>query len=130
MGKEDKDEEKPSDPRVAATGAISGATIGALAVCIPIVAITRSPMIAMLVVGGAAVAIAGIWISGRSKEVAAKSEQIENLESTIKDLQERLENVEVINRYETTLAERALEEEESSKPRSMGPKEVSNGQAD
>ena len=110
--KTEKDEEKgPADPRVAATSAISGSTIAILAVCIPLVAILKSPMIVLFVLAGAALAIVGVWNSGRSKEVATKSKEIEALNATVEDLKARLEDVEVINRFETTLAEKALAEE-------------------
>ena len=126
MAKRDKKEDdKHSDPRVEATSAIGGHLIAALAICIPLVVITKNPMIVLMVAGGAAVAISGIWYFGKSKEVETKSQRIEELESTIEDLTERLENVEVMNHYEEKLAERALEEleaeEQAQKPRSMGP---------
>ena len=122
MGDKKRDEKERSDPRVAATSSIGVGTIVALVALVVLFGITRSPSIAFVVIGGAALAIAGNWIFGRSKTEAAKSTEIAKLEATIEDLKERLENVEVINRYETTLAERALEEEQASKPRSMGPR--------
>ena len=115
------DKNQPSDPRVAATGAIAGATVGALAVCIPMVVVLKNPAVAFVVVGGAALAIAGVWFSGRSKIEAAKQKQIASLESTIEELRERLDNVEVINRYEKTLAESELAELEDGRRREMGP---------
>ena len=122
MAKRDKKKAgKSADPRVEATSEIGSYLIAGLAICIPLVAILKSPLIVVVVVGGAALAIAGIWRSGNSKEVESKSKRIADLESTIEDLKERLENVEVINRYETTLAERALEAEEIDQPKSMGP---------
>lgn len=126
--KKSKLEERSADPRVAATSQISGTTIAALAICIPLVAILKSPIVAFVVIGGAALAIASVWLTGRSKTESLKSEEITKLEATIKDLQERLENVEVINRYETALAERAIETELAESelvegsPREMGPK--------
>ena len=61
-------------------------------------------MLALVVIGGAAFAITGVWFFGRSKVVATHSKEIAELETTIADLKERLENVEVINRYEASLA--------------------------
>jgi hypothetical protein len=119
------EEEKSSDPRVVATSAISGGMVAALAVCIPLVAILRSPMVVFVVIGGAALAIAGVWNSGKSKGKVKKSTEIAALESTIEDLKERLENVEVMNRFEEALAEKALREGAEggeNSPRTMGPK--------
>ncbi|MGI9243380.1 MAG: hypothetical protein ACR2RV_21455 [Verrucomicrobiales bacterium] len=110
---DENDEKKPIDPRVAATSAISGSTIAILGVCIPLVAILKSPLIVFFALGGAALAIAGVWYSGRSKEVASKSKEIAALSATVEELKARLDDVEVINRFETTLAERALEEQRS-----------------
>ena len=111
-----KDSESSSDPRIAATSKISGSMVAALAICIPLVAILRSPVVVFAVIGGAGIAIAAVWLSSRSKESVTKSKQIAALESTIEDLKERLECVEVINHYEKTLAERELAGEEAGVP--------------
>ena len=121
MADSDKNEDKP-DPRVAATSVIAGTSVGMLAICIPLVAVMKNPIFPFVVVGGAALAIAGVWYFGRNQGAATQSKEIATLESTIEDLKERLENVEVINRYEATLAERSLEEmDEGTTGKSMGP---------
>lgn len=119
--KRDGASEEPADPRVQATKEIGGYLVAALAISIPLVAILENPLVVAMVVAGAAVATAGVWFFGNTKAVETKSHRIAELESTIEDLKERLENVEVINRYETSLAERALEEKECERPRTMGP---------
>ena len=102
-------ERKVVDPRVLATRSIGGTTIAALAMCIPMVAIMKSLVLPFAVIAGSAVAIGCVWFFGRSKVVATHSKEIEALEETVDDLKERLENVEVMNRYETVLAERSVE---------------------
>lgn len=100
MTKRDKDDES-ADPRVAATGKISGTMVAALAIGIPLVLVLKSPVVVFWVICGAALAIAGVWLSGQSKAGESKAKKIADLEATIEDLKERLENVEVINHYET-----------------------------
>ena len=106
-------ERKVVDPRVLATRSISGSAVALLAISIPLVAILKSAVLPFVVIGGAALAIAGVWFFGRSKVVATHSKEIAALEATIKDLGERLENVEVMSRYEASLAERPLEAAEA-----------------
>ena len=110
-------ERKVVDPRVLATRSISGSALGMLAICIPLVAILKSPVLPFVVIGGAAFAIAGVWFFGRSKVVATHSKEIASLEATVEELTERLESVEVMSRYEATLGEDAGE---LSGNRSMG----------
>jgi hypothetical protein len=90
--------------------------LAALAIGIPRVLVLKSPVAVFWVICGAALAIAGVWLSGQSKAgqsktVESNAKKIADPEAMIEDLKERLENVEVINHYETTLAERALEAE-------------------
>ena len=63
---------------------------------------------------------AGVWFFGRSKVVSTHTKEIAELETAIADLKERLENVEVINRYGATLGE---DQEGVEVPRSMGTRE-------
>ncbi len=91
-----------------------------LAVSIPLVAILKSAVLPFVVIGGAALAIAGVWFFGRSKVVATHSKEIAALEATIKDLGDRLENVEVMNRFEASLSEPPLDAVEAEARRSMG----------
>ena len=103
-------EKRPIDPRVAATRSILKGSIVMFVICVPLVAILRSPILPFLVVGGSALAIAGVWFFGRSKIVASHAKEIDALERTVNELKERLDGVELRNRFEEVLAEKAISE--------------------
>ena len=109
MGK--RDESKASDPRTKALAKTWEAGFGILALCIPLVIITKSPLIPIMAILGLAVVAMYVWRTGdkgdRSSEAAFQAEN-EELRAKLKELEERLANVEVINRFEDRLAEKQL----------------------
>jgi hypothetical protein len=97
---------KIKDRRLLATSTIMGSMVGALALCIPLCWITNTAYLPILAIGGAALATASVWIFGKPVDPDGASKlQIAELETTIADLRERLENVEVMSRYEATLVD-------------------------
>ena len=111
---------KTPDPRVVATRAICRWTLPILAVCIPLVALLKSPILPFLVIGGASLSISSVWFFGRSKVVATHSKEIDVLEKTVEELKSRLDGVEVRNRYEEALAEKAFSEQADSESETIG----------
>ena len=111
---------KIPDPRVVATRTICRWTIPILALCIPLVGILKEPILPFLVIGGASLAISSVWFFGRSKVVATHSKEIDALEQTVEDLKNRLEGVEVRNRFEEALAEKAFGEQADSNSETVG----------
>ena len=94
------------DRRLLATSTIAGSTLGMLILCVPLCAITKDATLPVFAIAGSSLATAAVWLFGRPKNPREASEkQVAALEATLLDLQQRLENVETINRYETTLAE-------------------------
>ncbi|MBD2164097.1 hypothetical protein H6G04_06720 [Calothrix membranacea FACHB-236] len=91
MAKKSKDSlEQSSDIRVAATSKIWGLTVGILAICIPLSAVTRSGAILPLAaIGGAAAGTVAIWRSDhkKSKNGYLQQQQIELLEARIATLE-------------------------------------------
>ncbi len=98
---------KPSDERAKAVGGVWRAAIAMLALSIPLCAILRSAMIPIAVIVGAALVTLYVWSNGGAGKDAEPSEN-EALREKIKELEERLANVEVINRFEDRLAEKQL----------------------
>ncbi|OUL26174.1 hypothetical protein [Nostoc sp. 106C] len=82
--------ESSHDVRVAATSKIWGTTVGILALCIPLSAVTRSGAILPLAaIGGAAVGTVVVWRSDdkKSKNNYLQQQQIELLETRIANLE-------------------------------------------
>jgi hypothetical protein len=117
-------DEKEDDPRVRATSRIWGMMIPILALSIPICAISHLgvtfPFIALMAAGAGT---ACVWIVGGK----GGSKENKRVHDRIKELEERLANVETISHFEMQLAARgkgALEnsqtesEPESSQPQS------------
>lgn len=98
------------DPRTAALNNVWGSALAMLALCIPLCAVLRSAMIPILVVAGTAIVSLYIWWSGAAEREADTSEA-DALRDKIKELEDRLANVEVINRFEDRLAEKRLRQE-------------------
>jgi len=98
------------DPRPTALGNIWGSAVAMLALCIPLGAIFRSSILPILIIAGAALVSLYIWQSG-SAEREADTSEADALRSKIKELEDRLANVEVINRFEDRLAEKRLQQE-------------------
>jgi len=95
------------DSRPAALGNIWGSAIAMLVLCIPLAAVSRTANLPLIIIVGTAVVSLYIWWSG-SAERKAESSEADELRAKIKELEERLANVEVINRFEDRLAEKRL----------------------
>ncbi len=112
--------ESSQNARVKVTSSIWGCAIGMMGVCIPLTAVTNSgPALPIVVVGGAALATIAVWTgevvstvlnSGRAqKSVDTESKkQVDALNGRIQELEERLTNVETIDRFEQHLAQKSL----------------------
>ncbi|OUL20283.1 hypothetical protein BV372_32835 [Nostoc sp. T09] len=82
--------ESSHDIRVAATSKIWGTTVGILALCIPLSAVTRSGAILPLAaIGGAAAGTVAVWRydDKKSKNNYLQQQQIELLETRIANLE-------------------------------------------
>lgn len=95
------------DPRPKAVGQIWAAAVGMLAICIPLCAVLRSAILPFFVIAGAALATLYIW-SASSRNQEPPEDEAESLRAKIKELEDRLANVEVINRFEDRLAEKQV----------------------
>ena len=81
------------DPRVRATAAIWGISIGMLGICIPLVAITNSGLVLpVLVIAGASLSTAAVWLASDSP----KPGKAQKLTQTVTGLEERIKNIEAI----------------------------------
>ena len=81
-----------SDPRVKATSTIWSLAIGMFGICIPLVAITESGiLLPLIVILGAGGGTAAVWLSPYKRQ-----QQQTHLEQTVKALEERVMNLEVI----------------------------------
>lgn len=97
------------DPRPRAVSQIWGAAIGMLALCIPLCFVIRTAALPVFVIAGASLVTLYIWTAG-AKTQDASTDETEALRAKIKELEERLANVEVINRFEDRLAEKRLQQ--------------------
>ncbi len=96
--------EPPVDVRVQLTKTIWGCSVGMLGICIPLVALTHSPVLPMCVLAAAALGTVALWLGkGGSPQgpvnAQATAEQLRQLE-------ERVANMETITRFERSLHER------------------------
>ena len=94
------------DPRVTGTGMIWAMTLPLLG--ISTMFCTLSPfgiLLPFLAIGAAGFGTAAIW-RGESKGVSADRKENQRLQDRIKELEERLANVETISRFEMQLAAR------------------------
>lgn len=77
----------PKDARVQTTSAIWGISVGMLAVCIPLVALTESGLLLpILVLIAAAGSTATVWLSPQSRP-QLKGQTLEQLEERIRSLE-------------------------------------------
>lgn len=115
----------PKDRRMVATIAIMGSALGMLALCVPLCLIVDMDSLPIWTIVSAAVATSSVWFFGKPKEVDEKqTKDIKALQASLQEMKERLENVEVMNRYEATLAEKTLAKPDSGSTepeRTMGP---------
>ena len=105
-----EEHDKPTDLKVEAN---NNFPIAALAIGLLLLVILKNPLVVLMLISAAAAVIAAVWLARNPHSDESKSDHIADLESTIADLEERLENVEIINHYETSLAERELEAAEA-----------------
>jgi hypothetical protein len=84
------------DPKVISTTRIWGITVGILAVCIPLSAVTNSgAVLPLAAIGGATVGTIAIWRSDERKSKAAlQPQQIEQLEQRVANLETIVSNEE------------------------------------
>lgn len=87
--KSEKNFHQPEDIRVTATTKIWGLTVGILAICVPLSAVTRSgAIIPLAAIGGAAVGTVAVWRSDEKKyQNKLLSPQQLELEQRIADLE-------------------------------------------
>ena len=88
------------DPRVPITQKIGSLTIGIFAIY-AVFSVNISVGIPIVLLLGQAIAVAAIWKYGRPDH---EIESVQQLESKIKELEQRIEAVEVIERFEDRLA--------------------------
>jgi hypothetical protein len=101
--------EEFQDVRIKATATIWGLCVPLLGVSIPLAAITSSAFVPLAVICGAAIATASVWIfANRNPQGAQNDAALLAAQKQIKDLEERLANLETINNFERRLAEEAL----------------------
>jgi len=120
------EEGKHRDPRVEISGRIWGMLIPVVALSIPFCALSRVGIVLpFFAIGVAGLATACVWyIGGKREGIGGKENQ--RLQQRIKELEERLANVETISRFEMQLAARekaALEDSHRQSPQSPGQKE-------
>ncbi len=116
---------KHDDPRVEIIGRIWRMLIPVVAISIPFCVLSRVGILPFFAIGAAGLATACVWyIGGKREGVGGKDNQ--RLQQRIKELEERLANVETISRFEMQLAARekvALEDSHRQSPPSPGQKE-------
>jgi hypothetical protein len=117
-----------SDPRVQIIGRIWRMLIPVLALSIPFCLLSRIGIILpFFAIGAAGVATACIWYIRGTKDGAGSKEN-QRLQDRIKELEERLANVETISRFEMQLAAREKAALEDSPVRSMSQAQPSRGE--
>jgi hypothetical protein len=98
--------EKPDDPRVVAIGRIWRMIIPVVALSIPICTLSRLGIfLPFLAVASAGVGTVCVWMFGGKRE-RVEGRENERLHARIKELEERLANVETISHFEMQLAAR------------------------
>ena len=123
-------EVEPSDPRVQIIGRIWRTLIPVLALSIPFCALSRVGIILpFFALGAAGVATACVWyFRGTREGSGAERKENQRLQDRIKELEERLANVETISRFEMQLAAREKAALEDSTNRSVSESRQSQGQ--
>ena len=94
------------DHRPGVTRSIWRCSLGMLFLCIPLVPLTGFDWLPMGVIGGAALGTLGVWMFGKpaAPPKPEKDPVLLEMQKTVASLGERLENVEVLNRFEERLA--------------------------
>jgi hypothetical protein len=105
---------EPDDLRRQATEIIWKYATGMLAISIALVGVSRSVIIPLVVVFGAAVATAVVWAF--TPQEKKSSTDLAELEERIRKIDDRLSNVETISNFDRILAEKtAASERENAK---------------
>jgi hypothetical protein len=130
---QDKRPERPEDPRVEIIGRIWKTMIPVLALSIPICTLSEHGiLLPIFAIAAAGVATPCVWYFGGKREGTGRSKENQRLQDRIKELEERLANVETISRFEMQLAAReraALEDGRSqsiSQSSQAGPSQKEN----
>ena len=92
--------------RVVATAAIWMMAIGMMALCIPLGKVTDISVLPLFIVAGATLSTAVVWLRGYRIERNAAVE-LAATQQRLRELEERLANLETINGFERRLAEEA-----------------------
>jgi len=112
------DDKRQDDSRVLIITRIWGMIIPVMALSIPFFAMSRVGIILpFFAIGAAGIASAIIW-GGGTKKLSADRKENQRLQDRIKELEERLANVETISRFEMQLAAREKAELEDSRAQS------------
>ena len=112
------DDKRQADSRVQVITRIWRMIIPVMALSIPFFAMSRIGIILpFFAIGAAAVATAIIWAAGTKKSSVDRKEN-QRLQDRIKELEERLANVETISRFEMQLAAREKAALEDSRAQS------------
>jgi hypothetical protein len=107
----EKDAEKNREVRVNATSKIWGVATGMLAICIPLSAATNSgPILPIAVISGAAIGTGAVWQSSEQKKYQNSLLQSSN----VKELEERIANLETIVSRDDLDLERRIKQIESN----------------
>jgi len=123
-------EAEDRDPRVQIIARIWRTLIPVLALSIPFCALSRVGIILpFFAIGAAGVATACVWyFRGTREGGGAGLKENQRLQARIKELEERLANVETISRFEMQLAAREKAALEDSQIRSVSESPQSQGQ--
>ncbi len=101
---------KDRDTRSTTLVSIWAAAVVVVGLCFALGAVLKSASIPFLVVALAVFATVWVLASGRGAADRTDEREVEALRQKVKDLEERLANVEVINHYGERLAEKELTE--------------------
>lgn len=112
-------QEPKEDTRLQITKSIWGSATGMLGICVPLTLFTHSPIIPVFVVLGAAVGTIAVWMGKSAPSTGRNSLDASGaMQEKLRELEERLANVEVISSFERGLVERtAIESGRASQSR-------------
>ena len=117
-------DEQESDPRVAGIVTVGWASLGALALCIPITGVLKESsalaagLLPLAIILGAGMLAVRIWSSG---EKLVNKQLNEALNSRLSELEERLANLETIDSMEEHFAQKHSNPQPAGGNTTMGP---------
>jgi hypothetical protein len=115
------DDKRQDDSRIQVITRIWQMVIPVMALSIPFFAMSRIGIILpFFAIGAAGIATAVIW-GGGTKKLSVDRKENQRLQDRIKELEERLANVETISRFEMQLAAREKAALEDSRAQSTSP---------